>query len=27
VIEKGIGDCRCDTYQLTGMGGFPVDGA
>ena len=27
VIEKGIGDCHCDTYQLTGMGGFPVDGA
>jgi len=27
VIENGIGACRCDAYQLTGMGGFPVDGA
>jgi purine nucleoside phosphorylase len=27
VIEHGIGDCRCDSYMLTGMSGFPVDGA
>ena len=26
-ISGGIGECRCDDYQLAGMGGFPVDGA